>query len=309
MTFLEPAAFSIPYRDPVFDGATDPIVVEDPVGGGWLLFYTQRRATLELAGVEWVHGTRIGRARSIDGGLTWLYEGTVEGLEKNSFEGHLQTHWAPDIVRIADRWLLLLTVVDGVHIDWSGQARIEQFESVDLSTWTWTGTVPLDSTRVIDAAVALGPDGLRRLWYKDESRGSTTFVAVTATPEIAASWTEAGEAIPGRSHEGPKAFALGSWWWLVVDEWRGLAVHRSATGVDDWRRQDHDGGLILRDAEVVDGTAVVAHHADVVRLGDDPDGTERALIVYFTHYEGRRSHVHADVLVDDDGILRVAARS
>ncbi|MDT0169426.1 hypothetical protein [Pseudarthrobacter sp. BRE9] len=41
---LRPDAFTVPYRDPVWDGPTDPVLVADHLKGGWVLFYTQRRA-------------------------------------------------------------------------------------------------------------------------------------------------------------------------------------------------------------------------------------------------------------------------
>ena len=46
------------YRDPVYDGAADPVLVWNPQREAWWMFYTQRRAKLELPGVEWCHGTR-----------------------------------------------------------------------------------------------------------------------------------------------------------------------------------------------------------------------------------------------------------
>jgi hypothetical protein len=69
---LRADAFTTPYRDPVWDGPTDPVLVPDHLTGEWVLFYTQRRATAPgLTGVEWVHGSAIGTARSSDGGLNW----------------------------------------------------------------------------------------------------------------------------------------------------------------------------------------------------------------------------------------------
>lgn len=312
MTVLRSDAFATPYRDPVHGGATDPILVEDTVRGGWLLLYTQRRAHLEGDGVEWVHGTRIGVARSLDGGSSWTYEGVVPGLEATSREGSERTFWAPDVVRVDDRWLMFLTVVDGVHADWSGDASIEQFESSDLETWHWRGRVPVASRRIIDASVAETDDGWYRLWFKDETRGSTTWSARTRTPRDPSSWQEDGEVIPGRKHEGPKAFRLGGWWWLIVDEWRGQAVYRSGDGVGGWQRQRAAGGLILTSAEPGAVPPAFGHHADVVPL--DAEGGGRALVVYFTHprrHEGgaaaRQSLVRAAVLTVDDGVLVCSA--
>ncbi|WP_155845096.1 MULTISPECIES: family 43 glycosylhydrolase [Micrococcaceae] len=316
---LRADAFTLPYRDPVWDGPTDPILVADHLNGEWVLLYTQRRATAPgLTGVEWVHGTGIGAARSSDGGATWRYQGTVEGLIPPGTEPPA-TLWAPDVVRIGKRWIMYLTVLGGRRTDWSGKAEIVQFASHDLAKWEYLGAVDLDSPRVIDAAVAGCGDGRYRLWYKDETRGSNTFSAVSDTPDDPSSWVLEGVAIPGRPHEGPKVFVLGGWYWMIVDEWRGQAVYRSVDGTGNWTRQEHLGGLILTAPESWDGRPVVGRHADVVPLGGDPGdgGAERALLVYFTHpcWDGedigtmspdprtRLSHVRAAVLEVRGGIL------
>jgi len=317
---LRADAFTVPYRDPVWDGPTDPVLVADHSSGEWVLFYTQRRATAPgLTGVEWVHGTGIGVARSSDGGATWRYQGTVEGLIPPGTELPA-TLWAPDVVRIGNRWIMYLTVLGGRRTDWTGTAEIVQFASVDLRSWEYLGGIGLDSPRVIDAAVARCGDGRYRLWYKDEARGSTTHSAVTDTPDDPASWSPEGVAIPGRPHEGPKVFALGGSYWMIVDEWRGQAVYRSAGGNGNWARQDHLGGLLLTAPESWDGRPVVGRHADVVPLRDgemSDAGADRALLVYFTHpcWGGedigtmapdprtRLSHVRAAVLEVRDGVL------
>lgn len=323
---LRPDAFTVPYRDPVWDGPTDPVLVADHTRGEWVLFYTQRRAAAPgLTGVEWVHGTGIGVARSSDGGTTWRYQGTAEGLIPPGTELPA-TLWAPDVVRIGDRWIMYLTVLGGRRTDWTGTAQIVQFASRDLENWEFMGGIDLDSPRVIDAAVARCGDGRFRLWYKDESRGSNTYSAVTDTPADPASWVREGVAIPGRPHEGPKVFRLGGWYWMIVDEWRGQAVYRSPDATGNWVRQEHRGGLVLTAPDAWDGRAVVGRHADVVPLPDaagqpagetSDGGTQRALLVYFTHpYWGgddigtmapdprtRLSHVRAAVLEVRDGTL------
>src|SRR5258707_3490035 len=49
------------YRDPVFDGAADPVIIWNPQMKKWWMFYTNRRANVPgLSGVTWVHGTPIG---------------------------------------------------------------------------------------------------------------------------------------------------------------------------------------------------------------------------------------------------------
>ncbi|WP_458780051.1 glycoside hydrolase family protein [Arthrobacter sp. D3-16] len=317
LTPLHPDAFTVPYRDPVWDGPTDPILVPDHLTGEWVLFYTQRRATAAgLTGVEWVHGTAIGVARSSDGGLTWSYQGTVDGLVPPETE-QPATLWAPDVVRIGDQWIMYLTVVSGVRMDWTGTASIVQFASHDLVSWEYLGAVDLDSPRVIDAAVALCGDGRYRLWYKDEDRGSNTYSAVSDKPQDPSSWILEGLTIPGRPHEGPKVFQLEGNYWMIVDEWRGQAIYQSDDAAGSWVRQEHLGGLILTQPEHVHGRPVVGRHADVVPLEAKEDGTERALLVYFTHpfwggedidtmgfdAKTRLSHVRAAALEVRDGTL------
>ena len=280
---LRPNAFTTPYRDPVWDGPTDPVVVADHRTGEWVLFYTQRRATeAGLTGVEWVHGTAIGVARSCDGGLNWAYQGTLNGLVPPGTELPA-TLWAPDVVRVDDQWIMYLTVLGGVRTDWSGNASVFQFASQDLVAWEYLGSINLDSPRVIDAAVARCGDGHYRLWYKDEARDSNTYSAVTDTPLDPASWTLEGLVIPGRPHEGPKVFALEGSFWMIVDEWRGQGVYRSDDAAGGWVRQEPLDGLILTAPETYDGGPVVGRHADVVPLEPSTDAKERALLVYFTH--------------------------
>lgn len=65
------------YRDPVFDGAADPVLVWNPRKLVWWMFYTQRRAKIDVPGVEWCHGTEIGVAESRDKGFTWTHIGAL----------------------------------------------------------------------------------------------------------------------------------------------------------------------------------------------------------------------------------------
>ena len=63
------------YRDPVYDGASDPTIIWSPKRKKWYMFYTSRRANVPglTGGVAWVHGSPIGIATSDDGGATWKY--------------------------------------------------------------------------------------------------------------------------------------------------------------------------------------------------------------------------------------------
>ncbi|GAA2976442.1 beta-xylosidase [Microbacterium terrae] len=302
------------YRDPVYDGATDPRVVHDD-HTGWWMFYTQRRATHPDpgAGVAWVHGSRIGIARSADG-LRWTYAGTLEpdasGLSLRAGAPPAEvdvTHWAPEVIHDGERWRMYLTEIDGIPTQWEGHARtIVEYTSDDLAVWTRHETLQLDSDRVIDANVARCPDGLWRLWYKDEAAGSVTKVATSA--DLSA-WHADGTAIDGRGHEGPSAFELDGWWWMITDEWRGMAVHRSADAVT-WERQGGADAVILGESGPIESGVQIGRHGAITQDAGD------TLFYFFTHpwWDGSeladaddRAHrptaVHVARLRVDDGVL------
>lgn len=291
------------YRDPVYDGATDPTLIQNSDTGDWWMFYTQRRTTDDGARHRWVHGTEIGAAISTDLGATWTYRGVAGGLERGN------TLWAPEVIRTPADYRMYLTVVDGVPDDWSdAEAHIVEYRSADLQNWIRVQTLDLDSDRVIDAAVARGPDGTWRLWYKNERDGSSTWVA---TSSDLGTWSVVGRAIAAAPpHEGPNVFQLGGWWWLITDEWRGLGVHRSPDAVH-WRRQRRNGGLILDRPGIHPDDREVGHHADAVVV-PNANGSVAALF-YFTHpqrteaasdeYRARVSAVHAARLTVHNGEL------
>ncbi|MET0955764.1 MAG: hypothetical protein ABWY68_07400, partial [Cryobacterium sp.] len=273
----------------------------------WWMFYTQRRALLEGSGVEWVHGSRIAVAVSTDGGASWGYRGVVDGLDEPGGTA-LNTHWAPEVVHFDGGYHMYLTWIAGTPDAWAGHERhIVHFESETLETWTRVGRVELGSDVVIDAAVARTPDGLLRMWFKDEAAGSTTWGASSADGY---EWTPTGLVVGGEPHEGPTVFELGGWWWLIVDEWRGQAVYRS-TDCLAWRRQGGPHDVILGEPGRRRDDATFGRHGDVVVDGD------RAVLFYFTHpgWDGselgsvntraaRESVIQAAILRVADGVLQ-----
>lgn len=297
------------YRDPIYDGATDPRVVIDGAGGWWM-FYTQRRASLADSGpgVAWVHGTRIGVAVSADG-LAWEYAGTLEPTASGLVlepgpppDGVDRTHWAPEVIWDGTQWRMHLTEIDGVPDRWPGHVReIVEYVSDDLHDWRRIAPLALSSDRVIDAAIAHTPDGLWRLWYKDEAADSVTMVA--SSPDLR-DWRLDGVAIGGSPHEGPDVFELGGFWWMLVDEWRGMGVHRSEDGIR-WSRQGGPDDVILAAAP----HGGHAHHGAHVRDGEDLwyyyFGRADAE-VHAPSGELRRSAVHRTRLVVDSGVLGLA---
>ncbi|MBI5380919.1 MAG: family 43 glycosylhydrolase [Opitutae bacterium] len=266
------------FRDPVYDGAADPVVIWNPAVQRWWMFYTNRRANAaDLPGVTWVHGTRIGIAESEDRGATWSYLRTADIELPPEFGGEKTTHWAPDIVRADDgTWRMFLTVVPGIFAKWEGSRHIVQLTSRDLVQWRKARRLPLASARAIDAGVLRLPDGTWRLWYNDELDGKAIHYAESRDME---EWTDRGPAAGvGKRCEGPKVFRWNNSYWLVADEWKGLAVYRSDDALT-WTRQAGENLLAVPGTGADD--QVKGGHADVVVSG------ERAWLFYFTH-PGRR---------------------
>ena len=211
-------------------------------------------------------------AVSDDGGHSWSYQGIVPGIDP--YEGR-NTLWAPEVVVADGRFHMFVSHIAGVPSRWSGHDRhILHHVSDDLLHWEFRGVVPLSSDRVIDAAVHPRPDGGFRLWYKDEGHDSTTWAADSADLEI---WGPGRPVITGRGHEGPNVFWLTDRYWLIVDEWRGLAVYESHD-LESWDRQ----GLILDRPGRRPFDQTIGRHADVV-VGHRQDGREVGWIFYFTH--------------------------
>lgn len=81
------------YRDPIYDGAENPMIIKNEQNSLYYLFYTQRRANRQMADVSYCYGSPIGVAESADG-ANWHYRGALD-LE---FEFGHNTYWAPEIV-------------------------------------------------------------------------------------------------------------------------------------------------------------------------------------------------------------------
>lgn len=219
--------------------------------------------------MAWVHGTDIGVATSNDSGTTFLYRGTLD-LAARWGRG---TFWAPEIVWAAGEYHMYVSVIRGVPVRWQGHdRRIVHCVSDDLVQWRHIGPLVLSSRRVIDACVAPLPTGTDggpagwRMWFKEEANDSQTWA-----PDMY-DWRVIGLVITGRVHEGPNVFTLGGWHWLLVDEWRGQGVYRSADQTT-WERD----GLILDRPGTRRDDAGIGMQADVV-VADDA-----AYVVYFTH--------------------------
>jgi hypothetical protein len=153
------------FRDPVFDGAADPVVIWNPSAKRWWMLYTNRRANAPgLSGVAWVHGCGIGIAESADG-ANWTYLGTADIELPPDLGGTEPTHWAPDVITAPDGiHHMYLTAVPGVFENWQHPRRIVHLTSTDLRQWKYRSALTLASDRVIDAAVYPLPGGGWRMW-------------------------------------------------------------------------------------------------------------------------------------------------
>ena len=292
------------FRDPIHDGAADPVLVYAGDGGRWIMFYTNRRANVaEAKGVAWVHGTHIGMAESTDGGATWQYIGKANIELPAELGGDKATHWAPEIVRDGQGlWHMFLTVVPGVFDTWAHPRHIVHLTSMDLRNWNDPRKVALVNDKVIDAAVARLPEGGWRMWYNNEADKKSIYYADSPDLET---WTQKGKAVGDQSGEGPKVFRWQGKWWMVTDVWRGLGVYRSDDALN-WTRQP--ANLLQQPGKGVDDQ-VIGGHPDVVVSGD------RAWLFYFTHpgrtpdpkrddFEGRRSSLQVVELKQDGEWLK-----
>ena len=260
------------FRDPVHDGAADPVLCWNHAELRWFMFYTNRRANVsEAAGVTWVHGTKIGIAVSSDGGATWTYRGTAN-IDYGQGE---YSYWAPEVIEHEGIYHMYLTFVPGIFADWSHPRDIIHLTSRDLLDWQFESVLELSSDRVIDACVIRRPNGTWRMWYNNEVDGKSIYYA--DSPDLY-KWQDRGKAMGERPGEGPKVFRWKNRYWMIVDVWKGLGVYYS----DDcltWTRQIEN---LLEEPGKGPDDEVKGGHPDVVVSGD------RAYLFYFTH-PGRRS--------------------
>lgn len=258
------------YRDPITDGAADPCLVYNPFEKAWWMLYTQRRANVETADVAYCYGNEIGIAYSEDNGRTWRYRGTLD-LE---FERGKNTFWAPDVVLQDSVYHMFVSYIRGVSNHWGGTSVMMHYTSKNLWDWKCEGPANLPKTDVIDATLIRKENGGWRMWYKWDSK------SWSADSDDLFHWR--GDSVPAvsdRPHEGAKAFRFKGSYWLVTDEWQGMAVYRSAE-LQRWERQE---GRILDGPSRRQDDYPSGSHGDVVVVGD------KAYIFYFTH-PGRRFH-------------------
>ncbi|MBN1361685.1 MAG: family 43 glycosylhydrolase [Sedimentisphaerales bacterium] len=288
------------FRDPIYDGAADPVLCWNRAEKKWFMFYTNRRANVAGArGVTWVHGTPIGIAESSDAGATWTYRGKAE----ISYGGDEVSYWAPEVIEHDGTYHMYLTFVPGIFPDWGHPRDIIHLTSKDLLKWEYESTLMLSSDRVIDACVYRLPDNPWRLWYNNERDSKSIYLADS---NDLYTWQNKGRVtgVGERPGEGPKVFRWKGYYWMVVDIWDGLGLYRSTDALN-WERQPHD---LVKEAGQGADDQVKGGHPDVVVSGN------RAYLFYFTHpgrlprvrgdtYETRRSSIQVVELQYADGTI------
>ena len=266
------------FRDPIYDGPADPVVVYNPTTKQWQMFYTQRRANVESANVAYCYGCKIGVAYSPDNGRTWVYKGALD----LAIEPGENTWWAPEIAFDGTQYHLFVTYIQGVRNDWGGASRTAHYVSADLWNWKFRDFADFDSDAVIDISAFQMPDKTWKLWYKDQSNGGS--ISSSTSPDLQTWKRDAVPAIPTGAQEGPKVFRFKDHYWMIADEWHGQRVYRSDDTIS-WEKQS----LVLDVPGTRPQDTPQGAHADVIVVGD------HAYIVYFTH-PGRARHTDSTML-------------
>lgn len=254
------------FRDPIYDGATDPVVIWNREEECYYMFYTQRRSTSVQIGVSSIHGSDIGVAASSDL-KKWLYRGTLNGL---GIEPGHNTFWAPEIIYAKGEYHMYVSYITGIPTDWNYGRKMLHYTAQNLWDWKFDSEIILSSERVIDACIYEVEEGLYKMWYKDENHESHTYAAVSGDLYH---WKVTGEEICDCAHEGPNVFEFGGVKWMITDFWKGLGVYRSED-YSKWMRCEKNLLEIPGSRPMDTG---IGHHADVLVVGD------KAYLFYFCH--------------------------
>lgn len=272
------------FRDPVFDGSADPSVVWHAPEKAWYVFYTQRRANLELsAGESWFMGTKIGIAKSTDQGRTWSHAGTAQGLSRGLKD---ETFWAPHVFEEKGSYHMFVTYIPKVVKSAKGQPVICHYTSKDMVTWEYSDTVDVKSDDVIDPAVVKLRDGRWLMVFRDCKRQNRTAKVVSADLK---NWERLEELTGDGHHEAPVVLFWKNKFWLFIDEWKGLGVYESDNGVQYTR----NNRILDKPGKRADD-GYWGSHPGVALTGD------RAFIFYHVH-SGRKIGVDTPAL-DQKGI-------
>lgn len=262
------------FRDPVYDGAADPVVIWNPLEKKWWMYYTNRRAMeTHLPGVSWVFKTPIGIAESTDG-ANWTYGGMANfpDLPKEA-GGENSTLWAPDVVAGDDsKWHMYLSIQPGVGERWGVvPGYIAHLISENMRDWQYIRKfdLPVGS---YDADVIRMPNGVWRMYYKDPTGGASTFFYMES--EDLYQWG-APVRVLSRKGEGPIMFNWTGYYWMILCDGKGLITLRSEDA-EQWELQP--GGNLMPD-----GTGIGTDDIPAALHGEIVISDGRAYLYYFTH--------------------------
>ena len=272
------------FRDSVTDGAADPSVVWNAKEKAWYIFYTQRRANMEMSGNEsWYMGTKIAFAKSSDQGRTWNYVGTAQGVSRGM---QAETFWAPHVFEDNGTYHMFVTFIPKVVKSAKGQPEIAHFISKDLLTWEYSDTADVKSDDIIDPGVVKLRDGRWLMVFRDCRKQNRTAKVVSTDLK---NWTRLNELSGDGHHEAPVVLFWKNKFWLFIDEWKGIGVYASDDGINYTRNS-----LILDKAGTRADDGYWGSHPGVALAGD------RAFIFYHVH-AGRRIGVDT-LALDQKGI-------
>ncbi|WP_236354726.1 family 43 glycosylhydrolase [Konateibacter massiliensis] len=266
------------FRDPIYDGPTDPVIIYNHEEECYWMLYTQRRSTAVNIGVSHIHGTLIGVASSKNL-VDWVYRGTLPNLE---FEPGTNTFWAPEIIYENGTYHMYVSYVPGIPTSWNYTRHILHYTAKNMWDWKFESKLNLSSNRVIDACIYEVEKGLFKMWYKDEVHDSHTYSAVSRNLY---DWEVVGAEITDVPHEGPNVFTLDGRHFMITDFWNGLGVYET-TDFSNWTRRAD----ILNTAGSRKDDGEIAHHADVVVNGKG----DEAFIFYFVHPDYNPSNMPKD---------------
>ena len=244
------------FRDPIFDGATDPTIIYNQEEACYWMLYTQRRSSSINIGVSHIHGTLIGIASS-NNLIDWVYRGTLPNLE---FEPGTNTFWAPEVIYVDGTYHMYVSYVPGVPTNWNCNRYILHYTATNLWEFTFISKLNLSSDR-----------GTFKMWYKDEVHNSYSYSALSKNLY---DWEVVGPEITDVSHEGPNVFTLCERNFMITDFWSGLGVYESNDFTNWVRKAD-----ILNTPGTRNQDQQIAHHADVVVSNNKKE----AFIFYFVH--------------------------
>ncbi len=262
------------FRDPVYDGAADPIVIWNSIEKKWWMFYTNRRATeTHLPGVSWVFKTPIGIAESEDG-ANWNYVGVANFPDlPTEAGGDSATLWAPDVVYGDDgKWHMFLSIQAGIAERWGiVPGSIDHLTSDNLRDWKYINRfdLPVGS---YDADVIKMPKGIWRMYFKDPGNRASTFYYLES--QNLYDWSAPKHVMSTRG-EGPAIFKWKGYYWMILCDGLGFKTFRSEEA-EEWDRQP--GGPLMPH-----GTGTGLDDIATARHGEIIISNGRAYLYYFVH--------------------------